>query len=293
MKILITGVNGFLGQFLATTLLAKEHTVVGLGRKASCLVGGVEYISGSVLDKEAVGKAMEGVDAVVHLAALTAHADIIDNKFDTLQINLLGTKNVLDVMREKQVKKFLYASTGKVYGEISSLPITEEHVTKPLNVLGRSKLLTENLINFYSSGSEFVIFRIFNVYGPKQKDNFLVPTILSQLREGESEITLGDISAQRDYTYVDDVIKAFVLALEKQFDKEIQVFNICSGRGASAKEIVDIIGKHKEREIIVHVNSALIRKDEKDVEYGSFAKAQEVLGWKPTICLEEGLGKLL
>ena len=292
MKILITGINGFLGQYLATALLQKGHHIVGLGRNTSCALAGVVYYAGSVLDKEVVRKSMEGVDAVVHLAALTAHADIVDNKFDTFQINLFGTKNVLDVMKEVGVKKMVYASTGKVYGEVSKLPITEEQHVTPMNILGKSKFMTEQVIDFYADGDqEFVVFRIFNIYGPKQKGNFLVPTILNQLPA--SEITLGDITAERDYTYVDDAIRAFVMALEKSLGNGVHILNICSGRGTSAKEIVDIIGGHKGSEIKITVNSDLLRKDEKDIEYGSYAKAERLLGWRPTVSLEEGLKKLL
>ena len=209
MKILITGINGFIGQHLASELLKKGHYVIGLSRGNKCSIKSIsKYFSGSVLDKELVTRAIKNVDVVVHLAALTAHKDIVDNRFKTLETNFLGTQNILNVFsKSKTTKNFLYASTGKVYGNIVKLPITETHPTNPLNILGKSKLITEKLIDFYAlatlstSKKEFVIFRTFNVYGPGQGKNFLIPTIINQLSLNKKEITLGDIDAKRDYEY--------------------------------------------------------------------------------------------
>lgn len=267
MRILITGINGFIGQHLARALISKGHFVVG---------------SGDVLDKKIVEKAIEGVDVVVHLAALTSHKDIVENKFETLEVNFLGTKNVLDAfLKSKSAKKFIYSSTGKVYGNVKFLPITEEHPTLPINALGKSKLITEKLIDFYANNEKaFIIFRIFNVFGPGQKDNFLVPTILKQIKKS-NKITLGDIKAKRDYIYIDDLINAFVLAVEKDIDSGLSIFNICSGKGISAKEIVSEISKATNAPIEININPALFRKDEEDVEYGSYEKAKQILGWRP------------
>ena len=151
MRILVTGINGFIGQHLAKTLVLKGYNVVGLGRKETCSVKSAHnYFCGNILDKRLVKKAMDGVDTVVHLAAVTTHKDMIENKFETFEINFQGTKNILDILPKSSVKKLIYSSTGKVYGTIKSLPITEEHPTLPLSILGKSKLITEKLIDFYS-----------------------------------------------------------------------------------------------------------------------------------------------
>lgn len=294
MKIVITGINGFIGQHLAESLLTKGHKVIGLGRsKTSAVPNVTKYYTGSVLNKKSVIKAVEDADAVVHLAALTAHSDIIDNRFATLEINLEGTKNVLEAFaKSKNAKKFLYTSTGKVYGTIKKLPITEDHPTQPLNILGKSKLIAEQLIDFYNDNKKsYIIFRVFNIYGPKQKKNFLVPTILAQL--DKKEITLGDIEAKRDYVYISDFIDAIILALEKENTHGLTIYNICSGIGTSASEIVKIISKFYGKEIQVKSSRALFRTDEMDLEYGTHVKAQEQLGWNPKVSLREGLKRLL
>lgn len=296
MRILITGINGFIGQHLGRTLVKREHQVLGLGRDKRCVVKGVRaYYSGSILDKKLVEKATRDVEVVVHLAALTSHKDIVEKKFETLKTNLLGTKNVLDFFSQsKQTRKFLYASTGKVYGKIARLPISEDHSTNPLNILGKSKLITEQLIDFYNNNQkEFIIFRIFNIYGPTQHKNFLIPTILDQLARGKREIVLGDIEAKRDYIYIEDLVRAFILAIESKAPLGVSVYNICTGIGSSASGIIKIINEIKGADIKVRGNPALIRADEMKDEYGSFELAKKTFGWIPKVSLEEGLQKLL
>ncbi len=204
MRILITGINGFIGQHLGAKLVQRGHVVVGLARNKKCKVANIKaYYSGSVLDKKLVEEAAKDAQVIIHLAALTSHKTMVDNKFETLEINLQGTKNVLDAFsKSKNTQKFFYASSGKVYGRIMHLPISEDHPTNPQNVLGKSKLITEKLIDFYNDNQkEFVIFRIFNVYGPGQNKNFLIPTILAQFHEGKKEIVLGDMSRLRYIGY--------------------------------------------------------------------------------------------
>jgi len=296
MKVLITGVNGFIGRRLAGALAARSHAVIGFDLQPEPAVEGLEaYFEGSVLDAVRLEEAIRGADAVVHLAALTAHQDIVDNRFQTFEINFLGTKHVLDAFRQsKSAKKFLYSSTGKVYGTIQDLPISEEHPTIPLNALGKSKLMTEQLIDFYSGqGKEQIIFRIFNVYGPGQKENFLIPTILSQLESARAgsrvDIMLGDVEAARDYVYLDDVVEAFVQALEGPGQPGLSIYNLCTGRATNAREIVSSIGGIMNLEIKIYVNKRLVRPDEMAVEYGSFERARRQLGWTPRCSLEEGL----
>lgn len=302
MRILITGINGFIGQQLAEQLIKRRHNVVGLSRSKRCKVNNIKtYHSGSVLDKKLVEKATRHVEAVIHLAALTSHETIVENKFETLETNFLGTKNILDAFsKSKNSRKFLYASSGKVYGNIINLPIREDHPTNPQNILGKGKLITEKLIDFYNENNkknqkEFIIFRIFNIYGPGQRKNFLIPTILGQLKYGkkEKEIVLGDVEAKRDWVYIDDVVNAFILAIEGKAHKGLWIFNICTDFSSSASHIVKLISKIKGINIKVKVNSLLIRHDEEKDEYGSFERAKKYLGWEPKVNIREGLQRLL
>lgn len=284
MRVLITGINGFIGKHLTERLLGKGHRVSGIVRE-----------DGGVLNKKIVGKAIRHSEVVIHLAALTSHEDIVDNKFKSLEINLQGTRNVLEAfLKSRTTKKLLYASTGKVYGKIVHLPILETHPTSPLNILGKSKLITEKLIDFYSNNQkEFIIFRIFNTYGTGQNKNFLIPTILRQLSQKKREIVLGDVSAKRDYLYIDDLMRAFILAIENKGPLGVSIYNICTGIGSSALEIIKIISKIKGLDIKVKSNPAFIRGDEMKDEYGSFRFAKKTFGWVPKVSLEEGLRKFI
>ncbi|MCL5439126.1 MAG: NAD(P)-dependent oxidoreductase [Patescibacteria group bacterium] len=296
MRILITGINGFIGQHLGDLLLKRGHFVTGIGRSKKCKVANVRiYYKGTVLDKKLVEKAIKDVETVVHLAALTSHEDIVNNRFASLETNFLGTKNILDAfLKSRTSRKLLYSSTGKVYGKVMHLPISENHPISPLNILGKSKLITEKLIDFYNNNQkEFVIFRIFNAYGPRQRENFLIPTILKQLHEGKKEIILGDTDAKRDYVYIDDLVDAFIKTIEQKGPLGVSTYNICTSLGLSASQIVKTISKIKGIDIKVKTNPVLFRVDEMKEEYGSYEKAKKILGWKPKISIKEGLQKLI
>jgi len=299
LNILLTGINGFLGRNLAVHLLKRDYGVIGLDLSQTCIVNDIlAYYSGSILDNELIDKVASNVDVIIHFAALTAHTDIVNNKFRTLEINLKGTQNILDAFKNSErAHKFIYSSTGKVYGNPKQVPITEESFTKPLNILGKSKLITEQLIDFYSDEKkDFIIFRIFQIYGPNQQKNFLIPTILSQINSigGKvKNIILGDIRAKRDYVYIDDVCNAIVKAIEIKEKTKLNIFNICSGRPSSAEDIVSIISKILDINIDIEVNEKLFRSDEMSVEYGSNDKALRILGWSPRVTLEQGLIKTI
>ena len=280
---------------MAEALIKRKHKVLGfdVGKKAK-IKGLYKYYSGNVLDQKKTERAIKEAEAVVHLAALTSHKDIVGNKFKTLKINFLGTQNILSFfLKSKKSKKLIYSSTGKVYGDIKFLPITENHPLLPLNVLGKSKVITEKLIDFYSNSEKsFIVFRIFNVFGPGQKQSFLIPTIKEQLKKS-GNIVLGDIKAKRDYIFIDDVVLAFVLAIEKKSDSGFSVFNVCSEKSYSAKEIAVLAAKILNKKLKIKVKKNLIRKDEKSVEFGSSKKINKTFGWKPKHDLKKGLEKTI
>ncbi len=299
MNILITGINGFIGKNIAANLSKSGHHIIGVGTsKKSELSTICEYHSVSVLDQKVIYKLVEDVDLVIHLAAITAHNEIVDNKFETLDINLNGTKNILNAFnKSKKAQKFIYASTGKVYGKINNLPLTEESATSPLNILGKSKLIAEKIIDFYSNHEKtYVVFRIFQAYGPGQLKSFLIPTIFSQLdlkNNGTQSLTLGDIKAKRDYVFIEDISSAFEAVVNSDLPKGINLFNLSSSIPKSAEEIISMIERLFGLNIKVNVNKKLLRSDEESIEYGSYEKAWKELGWQPLISMEDGLMKTI
>lgn len=293
MKVLVTGVNGFIGKRLAKSLMSRNHEVIGLDCGINCHVQGVyKYFSGSVLDENLVRKAVEKAESVVHLAAITEHNQIVGKPEEAMRINLQGTKNVLDAFSESDAKVFVYSSSGKVYGDVGKLPLKEDYPTKPMNILGKSKLKTEDLIKAnVKDGKGYVIFRIFNVYGKDQKSNFVLPTILNQL-EVSNELILGDIKSKRDFVFIDDVINAFNLAIESKISG-VKILNVCTGEPHNVEDIISIIKKIKCHDIKVNIDTSKFRSDEKNVEYGSYENIKKELGWKPKYSLESGLKKVL
>ena len=299
MTVLITGVNGFIGRHLAVHLLKLGYEVNGIGLSSNCLVNNINnYFSGTILDSHLVNKIIKNTDVVIHLAAITGHSEIVNQKYKTFDINFRGTLNILNAYKNSErANKFIYTSTGKVYGKIVQNPIIEKTWLQPLNILGKSKHITEQLIDFYSDiKKEFIIFRMFQIYGPNQKNNFLIPSIISQVLSGsgnQRNIILGDIKAQRDYVYIDDAVKAFVKAIDQKMRENINIFNICSGIPTSAEDIIQLFSKILDIEIEVKITKALIRHDEENIEYGSYKKAKSILNWSPIISLEDGLRKTL
>lgn len=289
MKVLITGVGGFIGSHLARRLLGLGHQVVGVARAPVPDLKLDRMVVGDVLDSEVVSAAIEGVDAIYHLAAITAHSAIVNNRYETLDVNFLGTKNILNAfIRSKSAQKFFYSSTGKVYGDILRLPLDESHPTLPLNLLGKSKLITERLVDFYSGEEKgFGIFRIFNVFGEGQRSSFFIPTLLEQIKRavrapGSPTLRLGDVQARRDYVYVGDVVDAFCAGLGALPFCGLKTMNICSGKGRSGMDIIQAAQDGLGRILHVDSNPSLRRGDEKAEEYGSFEAIERLWGWRPS-----------
>jgi dTDP-glucose 4,6-dehydratase len=283
-RILITGVTGFIGRALAEKLRANGYDVIGLSLDNRDI--GFDYFNIDVVDSSALKKVTKKVDAVVHLAAPTSHKEITDNPDIALKTNLIGTYNMLGFFESSTAKTFIYASTGKVYGRITQLPCKEEHPLDPQNMLGKFKRITEELIRAFACGSQknFVILRIFNVYGPGQKEGFVIPDILSKIGK---KIVLGDINSKRDYLYIDDLLDAFI-AVIKADTEGLQVFNVGTSKSYSAKELVKILSKLTGKKLEIEIDKSRLRKDEFRDEYADISKLK-ALGWYPKIGIEEGL----
>ncbi len=210
MKILITGASGFIGRSIIKNWVDNpDFSIFSLSRDDEFCPNGVTTLVGDVLDMaslEAVFSLHE-FDIVIHLAAITAHKDIVDNKYSTLATNLQGTMNVLDCFnRYCKNAQFIYTSTGKVYGNTNEMPISEKAQVNPTNILGKSKYIAERLVDFYAiPENKYLICRIFNIFGENQKKSFVIPTILEQIKEGH-DLVLGNLEDKRDYLYVDDLV---------------------------------------------------------------------------------------
>ena len=298
MNILITGASGFIGTGLIRLLREEPNiNLFALSRnKVKSNYSEVKFVQGDILDSGIIESlfAQTKFDAVIHLAAITAHSEIVDNRFKTFDINLKGTENLLKAFNKYCNKAvFFYASTGKVYGKTNEMPITERAFANPMNVLGKTKYITEKVIDFYAQPqNKYVIGRIFNVYGEYQKDNFIVPTILKQL--DNEKLILGNLTDKRDYIYIEDLLHAIkACILKKEKCSNVEYINIGSGIPVSVEDILQEIESIIGKKLFVISDKEKFRMDETSVEYCDNTKLRELMGWSQSYSLHDGLEKVI
>lgn len=292
MRILITGAGGFIGKKLIGMLQKDPNTEIFALSIENIDIPGVTYYQCDILDSASVERvfSQNQFDCVVHLAAITAHSEIVGNRMKTFEINLKGTINLLNSFNKHcHGGQFIYSSTGKVYGKTNEMPISEKALVNPTNILGKTKRITEEVIEFYAQpDNKYLIFRIFNIYGEGQRSNFVVPTILAQL--DKEAIELGSLKDLRDYLYVGDLMDAFMacITLPEKF-ANVDHVNIGSGEPACVADILREIERVTGRMLKVKVNQEKFRKDETPVEFCDHSKLTELTGWVPKHSLAEGI----
>jgi len=257
MKVLVTGGAGYIGAHVSELLQENGYSVRifddfsnGLDKRVKNFK---DIFNGDITDREAVLKSMEGMDAVIHLAAKKAVGESVSNPLKYYTNNVGGTMNVLAAMSLKKVNKLVFSSSAAVYSPSEKDAIEESDPTDPLSPYGATKLLSEQLISKVGQAEGFstISLRYFNVVGSKKvefgdnsRDN-LVPKVFAAFKEGKSPEIYGadyptkDGTCIRDYIHVQDLAEAHLVAL-KQLDTKVDgVYNVGSGTGYSVKEIFD------------------------------------------------------
>ena len=228
LNILVTGADGFIGSHLTEELVKKGFNVRAFVYYNSFNSNGwldslpfevknkIEFFSGDIRDPNGIRKAMEGIHVVFHLAALIAIPFSYHSPDSYIDTNVKGTLNILQAARDCNVKRILVTSTSEVYGTAQFVPITESHPKQPQSPYSASKIGADALADsFYRSFDlPVTIVRPFNTYGPRQSARAVIPTIITQLLNGISEIKLGDISPTRDLLYVKDTVEGFIKIAE-------------------------------------------------------------------------------
>ena len=283
-RILVTGSNGFVGKNLVERLKRQGAEVLTLadhdGRRID------------IRDQKRVMRIINeirNIDIVYHLAAISSVPFSIENPRETYEVNVLGTLNVLELCRVCDVKKIVFASSY-LYGSPQYMPIDENYPLQPTNPYARSKMLGEELCRAYNTDFEVkcVILRPFNIYGGGQNANFLIPRIIGQLQY--RKIKLKDPKPKRDFIYISDMINAFIKSA--MFGGSFGVFNIGYGKSYSVEEIVDrIVRLYGENVKVVY--SGERRKHEVMDTVADIRKAKELMGWTPTVPLNEGLQRTM
>jgi len=302
-KVLVTGGAGFIGSWLVLELVGRGYSVVVLDNFCSgnmknmrefCSKGDLEVVEGDVRDKGAVRRAVKGVDAVVHLAALIDVEASVRDPFETHDVNVNATLNVLWEAVRAGVRRFVFASSTTVYGDANPLPLKEECMVRPISPYGASKAAAESYCLAFNKcyGLGVVVLRYFNVYGIGQRNSAysgVITRFLENAFRGEPLVVYGDGRQTRDFIYVDDVVEATVLALENE-SVDGEIFNVCTGKPASVNELVEIVKRMFGDDINVVYDSP--RRGDIMNNYGDPSRADKILGFKAKTSLREGLEKI-
>jgi len=309
-QLLVVGGAGFIGSFVVKELLkepVKEVVIYDnftrgkIDNIADSLQDERCYIypyGGDIREIDILDKAMEGVDYVLHLAAMwLLHCkDFPRTAFD---VNIAGTFNVLEACVKHNIKKLIYSSSASVYGDAVEVPMTEEHPFNNKNFYGATKIAGEAMCTAFNDryGLNVIGLRYMNVYGPGQDQHAVysgvVPIMLNKIEAGESPIINGDGTQAYDFIYVEDVARANIAALKA--DKSFGFYNVGTGVQTTIKELCDTILelKNSDLEVIYKPYSpddarALVKN-----RIGSTVKAEKELGFKYKYSLKEGLQKLI
>jgi CDP-glucose 4,6-dehydratase len=288
--VLVTGSTGFAGGHLSQYLhqlgayvkcfARSDHNVPLKGSHSKVVVGDVQ-------DYQSLLEALREVDIAFHLAATTLIPETRAKIFGTFSTNSLGTLNFLMAARERKVKKLIYVSTCHVYGKQETVPITEEAPPHPIDIYSASKLAGESLALSFAEmeGMDISISRAFNHYGPGQRSEFLIPSIILRLLKGEN-LEMGNPNPTRDFTYVDDIVRGYVLLGER--GKSSEIYHFSSGQERSVQQIVNTIVKMSSKNPVIRWNPDARRVDISR-SLGDSSKARKAFGWDPKVSFEEGV----
>ncbi len=303
-KILVTGADGFIGSHLVERLVRDGYTVRAfvlynsfnswgwLDQCAKDVVGRFEVFSGDIRDPHGVRQAMQGCDVVLHLAALIAIPYSYHSPDTYVDTNIKGTLNILQGARELCLEKVIHTSTSEVYGTAKFVPITEEHPLQGQSPYSASKIGADQLAySFYTSFQlPVTTLRPFNTYGPRQSARAVIPTIISQIANGERKLKLGAISPTRDFNYVADTVSGFIAGLESENGLG-EVINIGSNYEISIEDTVHLIAKLMNTEVSIETDEQRLRPEKSEVErlWAENKKAMKLLNWQPQYSKLEGL----
>jgi NAD dependent epimerase/dehydratase len=302
-RVLVTGAGGFIGSHLAEALVRNGARVKafvhyrGNGSwgwlDESALKGEMEIIAGEVSDRDSVAGAMKGADIVFHLAALIGIPYSYHAPSSYLKTNIEGTLNVLQSGRDLGVQRILHTSTSEVYGTAQRVPIDEQHPLQGQSPYSACKIGADKLAEaFYLSfKTPVVTIRPFNTFGPRQSARAVIPTIMTQCLAGET-VRLGSLHPTRDFNYVSDTVDAFLKGAEAE-SAIGRTINVGSGAEISIGDLVKKIGVIAGRTVTVAVEENRLRPSGSEVDrlLADNTQARKVLGWEPSVSLDEGLKK--
>lgn len=304
-SVLVTGGEGFIGSHLVERLVRDGAAVKVLAyynsfgkwgwldSLAGDVTESIQVIPGDVRDPRRVDESVEGTDTVFHLAALIGIPYSYQAAASYVQTNVEGTLNVAESCRNHG-SRLVHTSTSEVYGTAITVPIDEEHPLQPQSPYSASKISADMMALSYWHAHEVpvTIVRPFNTYGPRQSTRAVIPTILSQLQAGVTELHLGAVSPKRDFNYVTDTAAGFV-ALADCDDAVGRATNIGSGREISVGDLVRLCFQVTGHEARIVTDEERLRPEGSEVDrlLCDYSVAERIAGYAPQVSLEEGLAR--
>ncbi len=312
-KVLVTGGAGFIGSNLCEDLLKFNNKVVcldnfstGYRKNISSFLSNPDFylIDGDIRNFADCQTAVQGVDIVLHQAALGSVPRSLDDPATTNEVNVSGFLNMLIAARDAGIKRFVYAASSSTYGDSEDLPKVEELIGKPLSPYAVTKYVNELYAQVFglSYGMETIGLRYFNVYGRRQDPDgayaAVIPKFIQQFMNYESPIINGDGSYSRDFTYIDNVIQMNHLAATTENKSIIgQVFNTAVGERTTLLEVTQLIrhylGEFDPKISTVEIKFGPNRQGDIPHSLASVDKAKQLLGYEPSHDLESGLKESL
>jgi nucleoside-diphosphate-sugar epimerase len=301
---LVTGGAGFIGSSIAEALLAAGDTVrilddfsTGRRENLQSLGGRHELVEGSIVDPATVERAMRGVEVVFHQAAIPSVVRSVEHPQPTMQVGVQGTTVLLDAARHAGVRRFVFAASSAAYGETPVLPKVETMRPQPLSPYAVSKLTGEELLRVFSGlyGLETVSLRYFNIFGPRQdpKSEYaaVVPKFVTAALRKERPVVFGDGEHTRDFCFIENAVRANLLAAGTSRKLAGQVVNIACGEKTSLNQLLAIIGD---------LVGARLEPDHRPPRPGDVrdsladvTAARELLGYEPRVLVREGLKRTI
>ncbi len=310
-KVLVTGGAGFIGSNLCETLLRQGDSVVCLDNFATGHIENImpliakyphsfKLIVGDIRNIEDCRKATEGVEYVLHEAALGSVPRSIKDPITTNQVNIDGFLNMLVASRDAGVKRFIFAASSSTYGDSKSLPKVEDVIGRPLSPYAITKYVNELYADVFARtyGMEFIGLRYFNVFGRRQDPNgayaAVIPLFVKKFMKHESPVINGDGEYSRDFTYIDNVIQMNLRAMETTNPEAInQIYNTAFGERTTLNQLVDLLKKYLseyDTEIAkIEVLHGPNRAGDIPHSLACIDKAKKLLEYKPEFSMENGL----
>ena len=310
-KILITGGAGFIGSNLCDYFIERNNHITCLDNFATGKRENIVHLKdnknfklfeGDIRDLDTCKKASEGIDYILHQAALGSVPRSINDPITTNSVNIDGFLNMLLAARDAKVKRFVYAASSSTYGDSETLPKVEDKIGKPLSPYAVTKYVNELYAHVFglNYGLECIGLRYFNVYGRRQDPNgayaAAIPKFCMQLMKHESPVINGDGTYSRDFTYIDNVLQMNELALTTTNPKAIgEVFNTAVGDRTNLNQLLSLLktnlSKHDPQIANINIIHGPERKGDIPHSLASIEKAKTILGYSPSFNLEKGLNE--